>query len=154
MTSLRTTLLALPLAGLLALAPESAAAQDQPKQDQPKFKKERDRVTREEILASAQKDADLYTAVRALRPRFLEPPPGLRSLSNGAPPTLVVIDGNRQPGLDVMRSVMANAVAEVRYMEPSRAQNEYGMSGGSGAVVIKMFKADKNAQKVTKDSTP
>jgi len=119
-------------------------------------KKERDRVKREEILASGQQEQDLFLALRALRPRFLEPPPGVRTLGNSMQiPTAVVVDGKRMGGLETLHAIVASTVDEVRYLEPSRAGTEYGQMASGGAVVVKLFKGPVNAKDASpKDSVP
>src|SRR5947209_3929012 len=75
MPSFRNPLLVLGLGiAALPLGPLAANAQ----------KKQRDLITREEILASAKKDQDLFAAIKSLRPRFLDPPRGVHSLNVGA----------------------------------------------------------------------
>ena len=120
-------------------------------------KKERDRVKRDEILASGQQEQDLFLALRALRPRFLEPPPGVRTLGNSMQiPTAVVVDGKRMGGLETLQSIVANTVDEVRYLEPSKAGTEYGQMASGGAVVVKLYKGPVGSTKAPapKDSVP
>src|SRR5690349_24323784 len=106
---------ALLVAFAIAVVPASAHAQ----------KKSRDLITREEILKSAQKDADLYTAIKALRPHMVETPRGLRSLGGtGVAEIAIYIDKIRQPGGEVLQRMMAKDVAEVKYLDPTRSQNE------------------------------
>src|SRR5437868_5303864 len=135
MTSSRKVAIVLLLVtGCLAAAPGRSLAQA-------KIKKERDLVKREEILAAGQGDLDLFVALRALRPRFLEPPPGVRTLGNSMQiPTAVVVDGKRMGGLETLQSIVASTVDEVRYLEPSKAGTEYGQSASGGAVVVKLWK--------------
>lgn len=123
---------ALLLAGaVVAMAPSESAAQ----------KKQRDLITREEIGKSGQKDQDLRAVIRALRPHFLEGPRGVRTLGGGAiAPILIVVDGARMAP-EVLTQIMAVDVKEVRYLEPARSQNEYGINANSGAIVVKMILA-------------
>jgi hypothetical protein len=104
-------------------------------------KKQRDVITREEILNASQKDQDLLTAIKVLRPNFLQAPRGMRSLGGSfIAPLSVYVDRIRQPGTDVLRQIMANTVQEVRYLDPPRSENEYGISANGGALVIKLYK--------------
>ena len=103
-------------------------------------KKSRDVITREEILKSGQANGDLMTAIKVLRPHFLEAPRGTRSISGtGMAPIAIYVDKVRQPGGDVLLQMMANAVADVRYLDPSRSQNEYGITANGGAIVIRKY---------------
>jgi hypothetical protein len=130
----RTALL---IAGaMLTMYPAAALAQ----------KKNRDLITRDEIMNSAQREQDLWQAVRGLRPHFLAPPRGVRTMGNApAGETVVVVDGKRDSGLDALRMIMASDVEEVRYLDPSRSQNEFGTFATGGAVVVKLRKGDKLA---------
>jgi hypothetical protein len=123
-------------------------------------KRQRDRISREEILNSPHKDLDLYQVVRALRPHFLEPPPGVRTLggSYGPSPVAVYVDGTRETGIDALRTLAALRVDEVRYLDPTRSENEFGPRANGGALVIKLYKAPKAlptpAPAVPRDSAP
>ncbi|MEX2153890.1 MAG: hypothetical protein WD825_11175 [Gemmatimonadaceae bacterium] len=129
---MRIGILAMFMAGaLLIAAPTESFAQ----------KKQRDVITREEIEKSGQKDLDLFAVIRALRPHFLEGPRGVRTLGGGAIyPVLVVVDSKRQSP-EILTQIMALDVKEVRYLEPARSQNEYGINANGGAIVVKMIGA-------------
>lgn len=114
-------------------------------------KKQRDLITREEIQKSAQVDGDLYSAIRALRPQFLEPPRGSRTLGNSSMAPLAVYVGKvRQSGMDALQSIMANTVAEVRYLDPARSENEFGITSNGGALIIKLYVAPTPADSAKK----
>jgi hypothetical protein len=118
-------------------------------------KKQRDLITREEILASAQKETDLYQAIRSLRPHFLEAPRGIRTMGNtSAAPTMVYIDGTRESTLDALRGIMASTIAEVRYLDPAKAQNELGPTATGGAVMVKRYKGPTAAPRDTGKPAP
>ncbi|HEX9892637.1 MAG TPA: hypothetical protein VGA78_01885 [Gemmatimonadales bacterium] len=107
-------------------------------------KRQRDLITREELVSSAQKSEDLYQAIRSLRPHFLLPPRGIRTLGAAPPePTVLYVDGTKQGGLDGLKSILTMHVEEVRYLEPSRAQHEYGFTHSGGAVIVKLAKFTK-----------
>ena len=103
-------------------------------------KPQRDLITRAEILKTTQADHDLFVAIKALRPHFLVPPRGLRTLG-GAPmgQVAVYVDRIRQTGVETLRSITANTVLEVRYLDPTRSQNEFGITANAGAIVVKRF---------------
>jgi hypothetical protein len=105
-------------------------------------KKSRDLITQEEIEKSGQKDQDIIAAIRSLRPHFLEGPRGTRTLGSGMIyPLVVVVDGRRQTGLDDLVTMMAKDVKEVRYLDPTRSQNEFGVNANGGAIVVKTISA-------------
>jgi hypothetical protein len=132
MTTVRAGIAALLFAGAgMVLSPTRSAAQ----------KKQRDLLTRAEIQASAKRDDDLYSALRVLRPHFLDTAPG--QVSFGASPVMhaiVYIDGRREPSVDGLHTIKASDVEEVRYLDPAHAAVEYGPVASGGAVVIKMHK--------------
>jgi len=136
--TVRSGLLAACLAaGWLLLAPAEALAQ----------KKRRDVITREEILQSSHKELDLHRAVRSLRPHFLAPPRGQRTLGAAPPaPVALYIDNARSGDLNSLKDVAALAVQEVRYLEPSKAQERFGMTHSGGAILVTLFKGPKPPQ--------
>jgi hypothetical protein len=137
--------LALLVVAALIVGPSAALAQ----------KKSRDVITREEILKSAQKDGDLYTAIKMMRPHMLDTPRGVRSLGgSGTNIIAIYIDKIRQPGPDVLLQMPANTVAEVRYLDPSRSQNEFGITANGGAIIVKRYVAVSLADSLAGKKTP
>lgn len=103
------------------------------------FAQRRDRevITRAEIDSSSHRERDSYEAIRSLRPHYLRPPRGVRSLGNGAmDPIVVYINGSKASGLDALRMIMAREVDEIRYLDASASQNEYHTNGG--AIVVRL----------------
>lgn len=124
--------------GLMFLAPAAGVAQ----------KKQRDLITREEILSSSKKDQDLFQVIRALRPHFLLPPRGVRS-TRGSRPSVLYLNGNRTGELALLRSILAVDVFEVKYLDPSRAENEFGIGHNGGAVLVTLVKGIKSNERIT-----
>jgi hypothetical protein len=107
----------------------------------PAQKRQRDAITREELDNAVHRDHDLYRAVRALRPHFLAPPRGNRTMGNTTvAPILLYVDGVQQGDVETLRMIRVADVEEVRYLEPSKAQIEYGPKNSSGAVLVKLRK--------------
>ena len=132
-----TAVFALVGAGLM-LVPDQALAQ----------KKDRNIITREEIENSPQKNQDILQVIRSLRPHFLAPPRGNRTLGFTAPfPTAVYVNGTRAGELDALKYIMAADVMEVRYLEPAKAMDEYGQDHNGGVVQIKRMEGTKPAVK-------
>lgn len=117
-------------------------------------KRQRDRITREEILASPHKELDLYQLIRNMRPHFLAPPPGVRSFGNSVTLFAVYVDGRMETGVDALKLMSPLEVEEVRYFEPSRAQSEFGPKANGGAVAVKRFKGPKPAGAATDTTKP
>ena len=130
---LATTALA---ATWLALAPAEADAQ----------RRQRDRLTRDEIMESAQRDHDLHAAIKALRPRFLEGTRGATTLGGSTAPAelIVVVDRKRIGGPESLQSILASDVQEVQWLTPAQAQDRYGAAGTGGALLITLHKVPAN----------
>lgn len=140
---MRLALVVAAAGALLASAPSNAVAQ----------KKQRDVITNEEILQSGSKDGDLLTAIKVLRPQFFEPPKGVRSMGGAnQAPILVVVDGRRGDA-DMLISLKAVEAKEIRYLDPNRSQNEYGVNYNSGAIVVKLMSA-KDIEKANAKEKP
>lgn len=128
----RLTMLALAGATLCAIAAPAGAQ-----------KRDRDVLTRDEILASAQKDADLFQAIRSLRPNFFTGVRGTTSLMKGRAQIAVYIEGGRRNDTDALKQILASEVAEVRHLSPSQAETEYGVDHNAGAIVVKLYHGGK-----------
>lgn len=134
------------MAAAVSLLPAAAEAQ----------KKDRNLITREEIITSAQKDGDLYQAIRSLRSHFLNKPRGQRTMdvqrggptgmqvgNSAALEPIVYLNGNKLGELNLLKNILAADVFEVRYLEPARAQDEFGVDAAGGAVVVTLVKGIK-----------
>ena len=120
-------------------------------------KKDRNLITREEIITSAQKDGDLYQAIRSLRAHFLNKPRGQRTMdvqrggptgmqvgNSAALEPIVYLNGNKLGELNLLKNILAADVFEVRYLDPARAQDEFGVDAAGGAVVVTLVKGIKD----------
>ena len=110
--------------------------------------RDRDKITREEILNSSQKQQDLFVVVRGLRPHFLLPPRGVRSMSGRPAPAVLYINGNRMGELIEMRKILATDAHEVRYLDPAKAENEFGVRHNGGAVMVTLIKGIKSDERI------
>jgi hypothetical protein len=126
--------------GFLMMAPDDASAQ----------KRRRELIKNDEIKESITSDVNIYTAIRRLRPHFLESK-GVRTLGNGViNPLRVYIERNETP-FETLESILAWDVEEARYFTPSEAGDRYGDRANGGVILIKLIKA-KDAPK--KDPPP
>jgi len=146
------------LTGLVAMP---ALAQDA-KEKAPK--RERNRISREELVQGAEKFPDLYEAIRSLRPHFLTannrgvrttgvgPPaagdPASRSYGTGGstsanPQPVVWLDGRKSGDPEVLKGILSRDVEEVRYLGPNEAGIEYGLGHEGGAIVVKRYQGEK-----------
>lgn len=124
-------------AGWLALAPSQAAGQEQ--QEQKEKKKQRDVIARWEIEASPKRSGTIIELIKSLRPHFLEAPRGVRQTGVGdgsnRAGAIVYVDGSKAGDLDVLRTMAADGVEEVRYLNPSKAQADYSLALGAGGII-------------------
>jgi len=147
-------LLAFALASLLL--PVVTQAQKPPK-------KERNRISRQELEDASERATILYDAIRNLRPHLLPANNrGVRTTGIGqggsgdtrnAMPVAgsggsaamnaqatVYIDGVRSGELDILKNINTSAVEEVRFLTPTEAENELGPRNEGGAILVKMHK--------------
>lgn len=101
---------------------------------------ERNLLTREEILSSNAWQGDLYQAIRSLRPNFFMTPASVHSNASSASMPLAVYIGRiRQAGVESLRTIAATSVVQVRYLDPTASQNEFGPMASGGALVISLY---------------
>ena len=83
----------------------------------------------------------MFAAIKVLRPHFLEMPRGIRSMGGtyGTAPLAVYVDKIRQPGTDALALMPANSVEEVKYLDPNRSQNEFGITANGGAIIVRKY---------------
>ena len=101
--------------------------------------RDRDVLTRAEIASAAREGSDLYETLQALRPHFLQTPLGIQ---RGSAPqgTAVYVDAKRVGGLEVLRTIFAGNIDEVRYLGPTQSQNELGPTASLGALLVKLHR--------------
>lgn len=144
--------LTLALAGLALVAPDAAAQQPRPQpaagqqaqQRQPARRRgDRSRLTRADLDEAGNSIVTARDAIRILRPHWLQPPIGRAASSNvagsggGATTVIVYLDGLRQPDLEVLTTVQAAAVIEMRYLDQNRAIIIHGPGHEAGVIEIK-----------------
>lgn len=93
-----------------------------------------DVITSEE-LRSAEGVSNLYQAVQRLRPRFLRGRIGSRSF-RGTDGVVVYFEGVRLGGVQELRRIAIDSVAEVRYLGAQDATTKYGTNHGAGVLEI------------------
>jgi hypothetical protein len=84
-------------------------------------------ITLEEIEAVEATNA--YDLIQRLRPQFLRP-------AGGGDPVVLYIDGTRREGLGDLRTLLASAVREVRYLDSTEATTLFGTNHRSGAIQL------------------
>jgi hypothetical protein len=71
-------------------------------------------------------------------------PSGMQVGSSVAPEPLVFINGNRLGETSTLKTILAADVFEVRYLEPAKAQDEYGADANGGADLVTLVKGIKD----------
>jgi hypothetical protein len=92
-------------------------------------------VTEQDLTPVAERSA--YEALQQIRPTFL------RSRDPQTPthmptPVAVFVDGGRTEGLDVLRSIRANRVKEMRFYEPQDANTKFGTGHNGGVIEVSL----------------
>ena len=143
MSPVRSTLVALTLAALGGWANEGEAQ-----------KRQRDVITREELAAIDRQGLDAYQAIRQLRPHFLAPPRGNRTIRGEQATATLYLNGLKQGDVESLRMTMVMNVEEVRYLDPNKATEEYGMTHSAGVVLVKLVDRGKPAAKPDSGGKP
>ena len=90
-----------------------------------------DIITRAEIASTSFDNA--FDAVQRLRPLFLRA--RTTATSRTAYP-VVYVDGIRRGAPEVLRTIAASTVAEIRYLSPAVASTRYGMNIVGGVIQV------------------
>ena|ERR1041385_782331 len=92
-------------------------------------------ITADELAKSSA--SDLYAAVQSLRPSFLQTR-GMTSPGIGTAPEVlnVYIDGIKAGDVNILHSLRAYDVKEVRKLSASDATQKYGTGHTMGAIVV------------------
>lgn len=77
--------------------------------------------------------ATIYDAVNRFRPRFLQPH---ATGSTRQAYAIVYVDGVRRGNFDVLRSLPAGSLIEVRYLNPTDATTRYGLDVPGGVLDV------------------
>ena len=76
--------------------------------------------------------ANAYEAVVRLRPQFLR-----RRSTTGDGQPVIYLDGVRQGGADILRSIPASVVYEIRYLTVTAASAEFGRMHSAGVISVR-----------------
>jgi hypothetical protein len=92
-------------------------------------------VVTEQDLASVG-DRSAYEALQQVRPTFLRSRDPTTPTHQNPTPIAVFVDGGRTEGLDVLRSIRANRVKEMRFYEPAEANTRFGTGHNGGVIAV------------------
>ena len=94
-------------------------------------------VVTEQELANVG-DLSAYDALLRLRPAFLRTRDVQTPTHQNVQPVSVFVDGARTEGLDVLRTMLARTVKEMRFYEPAEANTRFGTGNNGGAILVTM----------------
>lgn len=108
----------------------------------PKQRGDRNRITKADLDEAPIGNTTVYDVIQRMRPQWLVPRPGrvmssdLGGSGGNASEIIVYIDDVRQPSMDYIRSMKANGLVELRFLEQNRAIQRYGPGHELGAIEI------------------
>lgn len=94
-----------------------------------------DLITQEEIQSHDGLNT-AYDVVQRLRPQFLRRR-GVNSLASSGDDILVYLDGIRTGGVEVLRTIDANTVQQIHYVNARDATTKYGTGHSQGVIEVK-----------------
>jgi hypothetical protein len=113
---------------------------------QKKVRGDRSKITRADLNEAGGTVQTAIDAIRLLRPHWLSPPmgrvapaavdPAVSLMTRNAIEPVVYIDDMRQPGIDVLRTVKAGSIIEMKYLDQNRAIQMLGPGHESGAIQV------------------
>jgi hypothetical protein len=101
-------------------------------------RRDRDLISHEELEQSSKERADLFQAIRSMRPHFLQGPRGVRSLGGAQVNTrpIVYLNGTRLGEITMLRDILTRDVQEVKFIPPTEASQLYGADHGGGVIQV------------------
>ena len=81
--------------------------------------------------------ADAYEAVMRFRPEFLRPRGGLAATDPSGTAPMVYVDGVRQGGPEMLRTIPVAAIAEIRYLSATAASDRFGPLYPGGVIAVR-----------------
>jgi hypothetical protein len=71
---------------------------------------------------------------------------GQRTTVGGAQASepIVYVNGTKLGELNLLKTILAADVFEVKYLDPTKAQEEFGPDAAGGAVIVQLVKGIKN----------
>lgn len=113
---------------------------------QKKARGDRNKITRADLNEAGGTAVSALDAIRLLRPQWLNPPMGrmassavdpvVTPMTHNAVEPVVYIDDMRQPSMDVLRTVKAAVITEMKYLDQNRAIQMLGPGHEAGAIQV------------------
>jgi len=93
-------------------------------------------VTADELVNVGDRSA--YEALQQLRPTFLRSRDPQTPSHQNPTPVAVFVDGGRTEGIEVLRSIRASTVREMRFYEPAEANTKFGTGHNGGVIAVSL----------------
>lgn len=100
--------------------------------DQNGSRSSRDVITAEQL--ENMSNQSVYDVVRKLKPTWLQRRGQVSFRGNTE--LLVILDESQFHDLSLLTSMTAANIQEIRYMDPARATNKYGIRASGGAILL------------------
>ena len=91
-------------------------------------------ITETELANVREQSA--HEALQELRPTFLRSRDPVTPTHQDPTPIAVFINGGRTEGIEVLRTVRANTVKEMRFYEPQEANTRFGTGHNGGVIAV------------------
>jgi hypothetical protein len=109
-------------------------------------KRQRDLITREEILA-VEGAHTAYDVVRRIHPEWLRPQ-SARSMAAVRTEVQVYFNDRKEGDASALRNIQVSAIGEILHLDGSEAESRFGQNHGAGAILISPLSGPR------KDSLP
>lgn len=113
---------------------------------QKKNRGDRNKITRADLNEAGGTVLTAVDAIRLLRPQWLSPPMGrmapaavdpvVSPMTRNAVEPIIYIDEMRQPTIDLLRTVKAELIVEMKYLDQNRAIQMLGPGHEAGAIQV------------------
>jgi hypothetical protein len=121
---------------LAACSGNTATKSATPAENAPAARPNRDLITREQVDANPGAQ-DAYEVVQRLRPDFLRER-GAMSLNSVRAVAVVYLDGVRRGGPEVLKTIRAQELEEIRFISATDATTRWGTDHAGGAIDVKL----------------
>jgi hypothetical protein len=95
-----------------------------------------DVITETELALPSVGDIDVLTAIKRLRPHFLNTRGAASARSATAVPVRTSIDGGALTPVGNLSVIRVGEIREIRYLSPVDAAQRFGLMSGAGAVIV------------------
>lgn len=82
------------------------------------------------------REQSAYEALQELRPTFLRSRDPVTPTHQDPTPIAVFVNGGRTEGVEVLRTIRANTVKEMRFYEPTEANTRFGTGHNGGVIAV------------------